>query len=303
MPLVDFLQSLSTRIWKRLWIMSLFLVCSIPLQQNFRAAFSSNGAGIFEGTLYLHRLASFDALSNFMRPKKRTVAYAASVTGFKKGDTGLLESAAVLHQSIKLAMQKSARYDYHIYAFAHPDAESIAPKMKQLGYRIQIRDTPFDVSDIPNKEFVAAQKGGCCFEKEYINLYSWLLLDYQVVIHLYLNTLVLKPMDDLFDLMTDPNYDRKNFQNAAMWTNMGDYDGDVVDFLFTRDYYMVHPPYHQPHQIGVQGGFLAVRPNADTFAKLVETIVTGSHWSERTELGTEGLSRIRWLLWCCDHSR
>ena len=34
-----------------------------------------------------------------------------------------------------------------------------------------------------------------------MKLYSYLLFDYPVVVHLDLDTLVLRPMDDLFDFM------------------------------------------------------------------------------------------------------
>ena len=114
-----------------------------------------------------------------------------------------------------------------------------------------------------------------------------MLLDYPAVIHLDLDTLVLKPMDDLFDLLSNPNYNRGDFQKSAMWTNMNEYDG-AVDFLFTRDYYMVHPPYHQPHQIGVQGGFLALRPSEEIFAKFIDTIVHNNNF-ERTRWGGKAL--------------
>ncbi|KAG7368648.1 hypothetical protein IV203_031391 [Nitzschia inconspicua] len=213
--------------------------------------------------------------------KKKTIAYAVSITSYdpKNKEAHLLDRAAVLHQSIKLAMQQSTRYHFHLYCFLHPDAKSIALQMEHLGYRVQIRETPFNISDVPNGNFVAAQTNGCCLEKEYIKLYSWLLDDYPVVIHMDLDTLVLRPMDDLFDLMTDPSYDRKRFQNASMWTDMEKFEGPV-DFLFTRDYNMVDPPRKKPHQIGVQGGFFAVRPNAYDFQKYIDTIVSGEHWFE-----------------------
>jgi len=58
------------------------------------------------------------------------VAYAVSITQFKLSDKGgqkLIDQAAVLHQSIKLAMQKSRQYDCHIYAFVHPEAIDAKP--------------------------------------------------------------------------------------------------------------------------------------------------------------------------------
>ena len=75
-------------------------------------------------------------------------------------------------------------------------------------------------------------------EKEYLKLYSYLLLDYPVVVHLDLDTLVLKPMDDVFDIMTDPFYSRTKFKHHSMWKEEEGRNG-LVDFVFTRDYNMV----------------------------------------------------------------
>ena len=75
-------------------------------------------------------------------------------------------------------------------------------------------------------------------EKEYLKLYSYLLLDYPVVVHLDLDTLVLKPMDDVFDIMTDPLYNRIKFKHHSMWKEEEGRNG-LVDFVFTRDYNMV----------------------------------------------------------------
>ena len=102
-------------------------------------------------------------------PSKMTVAYAVTISNFsvktaiQKGT--ILDRAAVLHQSIKLAMEKSLRYDYHLYAFVHPDAIEAKPMLERLGYRVQIRDTPFNITDISNPELIEAQNNGCCGEK------------------------------------------------------------------------------------------------------------------------------------------
>jgi hypothetical protein len=173
-------------------------------------------------------------------PKRSIIAYAVTITKFDPGEKKsipLLGRAAVLHQSIKIAMN-SSRYDYHMYAFVHPEADNLSSSLEQFGYHVLIRDTPFNISEVTNSDFIHAQEIGCCMEKEYIKLYSYTLLDYPVVIHLDLDVLVLKPMDDLFDLMISPTYDKKHFQNSTMWADLETAHGPV-DFLFTRDYNMV----------------------------------------------------------------
>jgi hypothetical protein len=245
---------------------------------------------------------------------KTTVAYAVSITSYKKTSTHfeLIDRAAVLHQSIKHAMQKSKRYDYHIYAFVHPEATDAKPLLERLGYKVQIRDTPFNISKVDNFQLVDGQRIGCCGEKEYIKLYSYLLSDYPVVVHLDLDTIVLRPMDDLFDFMalTQPNATTKltpeqvqSFaKTSSMWLNPNRTSDtnethayreildrpEQINFMYTRDYNMVDPPDKNPYQMGVQGGFLVIRPNQRDFDRMVEVIKTGgggfdhSHWGFET---------------------
>jgi alpha-N-acetylglucosamine transferase len=80
-----------------------------------------------------------------------------------------------------------------------------------------VRDTPFNISEVKNQKFINAQGVGCCGQKEYMKLYSYTLLEYDVVVHVDMDVIVLKPMDDLFDLMTNNlTYDKRNFQNSTM---------------------------------------------------------------------------------------
>jgi hypothetical protein len=94
------------------------------------------------------------------------IAYATTITDCKSSEQDrLIERAAVLHMSIKLATQKSTKYRYHIYAFVHPDAVQCVSSLQKLGYRIKIHETPFNKSAIPNENLIIAQGNGCCGEK------------------------------------------------------------------------------------------------------------------------------------------
>lgn len=168
--------------------------------------------------------------------KKTKIAYAVSVTGCNlTSNPTLLDGAAVVHQSIRLASANSS-YGYHMIAFVHPDAAACTPYLSHLGYEIQVRDTPFNISAIRNPDLILAQGNSCCGEKEYLKLYSYLQLDYPVVVHLDLDTIVLKPMDDVFDLMLKPSFNRSKLD--VMWLKPEEFP-ERVDFLFTRDYNMV----------------------------------------------------------------
>ena len=54
-------------------------------------------------------------------------------------------------------------------------------------------------------------------------------------------------------------------------------DPEQINFMFTRDYNMVEPPRKRPYQIGVQGGFLVIRPNRRDFDRTIEIILTGGN--------------------------
>ena len=245
---------------------------------------------------------------------KTTVAYAVTVTKFKLSEDKNnnfkhIDRAAVLHQSIKLAMQKSLRYDYHIYAFVHPEAIDAKPLLERLGYRVQVRDTPFNITEIQNSDLVNGQTVGCCGEKEYLKLYSYLLSDYPVVVHLDLDTIVLRPMDEVFDFMalTQTTATRKLSLNqvdsfaktSTMWMNKTFNvslshssrtileNPEQINFMFTRDYNMVNPPLKKPYQIGVQGGFLVIRPNQRDFDRMVEIIKAGGDYQGSSWGGDE----------------
>jgi hypothetical protein len=116
-------------------------------------------------------------------------------------------------------------------------------------------------------------------------LYSYLLLDYPVVVHLDLDTIVLKSMDQLFDMMTTKRptlQQRQQFASeSSMWYKNSTTTSPLItmpqriDFMFTRDYNMVEPPRKQVFQMGVQGGFLLVRPSQDDFKDMVNLILSG----------------------------
>ena len=56
-------------------------------------------------------------------------------------------------------------------AFVHPGAASCSQVFRDLGYTVQIRETPFNVTDIQEnflREHIV--KSGCCGEKEYLKV-------------------------------------------------------------------------------------------------------------------------------------
>lgn len=246
------------------------------------------------------------------QPKaKATIAYAVSLTscgsstnihdnianGGFSSDPSFREGAAVLAHSIHLSSirnfaQSKSYYDYKLIVFVHPTARPCSDIFEELGYELQIRDTPFQVADIQSawlQEHIV--KSGCCGEKEYLKLYSYLQFDYPIVIHLDLDSLILKPMDDLFDVMLadkllidvgnnnegggggeEESIESARGRISVMHDNPLPESGSI-DAYFTRDYNMINPG---KKHVGVQGGFIIVRPNQAAFDEYIRIVLSGN---------------------------
>jgi hypothetical protein len=204
---------------------------------------------------------------------KATIAYAISITSCQDGK-GLLDGAAVLQHAIYLnsirASNKS-QYDFAMFAFVHPNAANCTTPLEALGYQVQLRETPIRIQDVRGEYKQTAAKSGCCGEKEWLKLYTYLLTDYPVAVHVDLDVLILQPLDDLFDAMLFG----AQF-HAGMWKEHDTPQPINANAFFTRDYNMVIPGKRQNHQVGVQGGFLVVRPDPQVFAEYIDIILEGN---------------------------
>jgi len=210
------------------------------------------------------------------RTPKGVVAYATSVTHCKAGSS-LVDGAAVLKHSIHLSSirnpNSTSKYDYEMIAFVHSNATACAPVLEKLGYSVQIRETPVDISKINNTAFVERlrnPKSGCCGEKEFLKLYAYALMDYPIAVHLDLDVLVLRPLDQLFDAMLLPENTTKRLPDA-MWNKTVEHP---INAFFTRDY-PLSPTIKPADKVGMQGGFLVVRPDMDVYEKYRQIIHNG----------------------------
>ena len=112
--------------------------------------------------------------------------------------------------------------------------------------------------------------GSCCGEKELIKLEAYTFTDHPIVVHMDLDTLVLKPMDSIFDLMLGKSSDATSTTVDRMWKE--ETIPETINAFFTRDYNMVPPrTKYKP----VQGGFLVLRPDMAVYQEFVEIIKTG----------------------------
>ena len=222
-----------------------------------------------------------------------TIPYAISVTSCDKRDL-VVGGAAVLQHSIHLnsirTPSSGSRYDYEMVAFVHPDAVECTDILDALNYKVLIKQEPFQTDQIRGEYWRWANRTGCCGVKEWLKLYSYTLTQYPVVVHLDLDCVVLKPLDDLFDAMIVTTTPRdstvKDIASTrsripAMWVNTTDLP-ETIDFFFTRDYGMVQDLGKRPvHKMGVQGGFLVLRPNRTVFQEFIDIILEGNYTEAR----------------------
>mmetsp|Transcript_12236 Transcript_12236/g.18765 ORF Transcript_12236/g.18765 Transcript_12236/m.18765 type:complete len:466 (-) Transcript_12236:29-1426(-) len=189
------------------------------------------------------------------------------------------DQAAVLFYSIHRNSIRNpssgSKYDYKLYAFVHPDASDCAEGLERIGYEVSIRKSPVDKNEIKGnlKEYV--DQASCCQEKEFLKLYSYTLVEHDVVVHLDLDCLLFQPLDDLYDSMVTESKARS--QLPLQWGNGTKNLPTDIEAFFTRDYNLVDPPRRQPHEIGVQGGFIVVKPNIDIFNQYKEIIIEGHY--------------------------
>ena len=265
-----------------------------------------------------------------------TIAYVVTITsceGHERDNTfQIVEGASVLRHSIHMNSIRSQNtsnnntssiYDYQLYAFYHPDAVACAIPLLEFGYIIEARPTPVQVADIQNpllRERIV--KNGCCGEKELIKLEAFTLTSYPLVVLLDIDTLILQPLDRLFQFMLLPSKEEKDHPPARPQRTTLPLDDDdllyypnkpalggrntnvtidfhsssssssSIDFLYTTDYAMVNADrYIKP----VQGGFVILRPNRTIYNDFIHIVQVGDFQFEgNTDLGWGGRTGRFW---------
>ena len=258
--------------------------------------------------------------SSVIPPPPIVIGYAVSITGC--GPDPITEGAAILQHSIhRTSIRHSStstsdsttstsdssdthkgRYDYQMYAIYHPSAKECAMPLQALGYTLLERETPVSVSDIQG-EYLRTHiaQNGCCGDTELIKLYAYTLVQHPLVVHLDLDTILLQPLDPLFDYMllsldTSSNSNNNNhhpesssssppsneqihqrMKDMVMWPDQfpplsSTHTTTTINAMFTYDYNMVTPKtLYKP----VQGGFLLLRPNIQVYEEFQQLIRIG----------------------------
>jgi len=166
-------------------------------------------------------------------------------------------------------------------AIIHLSAMQCIEPFRQLGYLIITHDTPIDITKVRGaylREHVT--KSGCCGEREYIKLYAYSLLNYPIVVHLDLDSILLQPFDELFDAMFDPTIKLPFYH--TMYKYNRHQQPNVINAYFTRDYPMAN--YGKRH-VNIQGGLFIIKPDIHALKEFQSLILEGNFTPSR---GWEG---------------
>uniref|UniRef100_A0A7S3HGE2 Uncharacterized protein n=1 Tax=Spumella elongata TaxID=89044 RepID=A0A7S3HGE2_9STRA len=185
---------------------------------------------------------------------KPKIAYAITVTK----DGSFLDGALVLGYAARKYHDASkgfpSAYDVDLVAFVAPPVVSSIPTLEKFGWKVLRRELPVRIDEIQNQDYAQKMKNsGCCGADEFLKLWAYTLTDYHRVIHLDMDSIIFKNMDQIF------NIDK--------------------EFLFTGDYNMKGNCKYPP----VQGGFLVVQPSMQTFEDFKEIIRRGNHGAKGWE--------------------
>lgn len=193
-----------------------------------------------------------------------------------------LEGPIVLAESVR-----RFHPDVTLIAIAHSSSKDLpcgVQSLEKFGYEMHYHDLPVAAEDIENEDYVRIAKyerQGCCGLREFLKLYCYTLTDYDVVIHLDLDMLLMKPMDDLINVMLGRELTKPipTYRNEPVPTS-------GVDFLYTRDYKGGKDlPHRNVQKMAVQGGFFMIRPSMEVFEDM-KSIVRRGNFS--VEQGWEG---------------
>mmetsp|Transcript_20598 Transcript_20598/g.42882 ORF Transcript_20598/g.42882 Transcript_20598/m.42882 type:complete len:539 (+) Transcript_20598:602-2218(+) len=248
-----------------------------------------------------------------------TVAYIISIFQCSpKMSQHLFDTATILQRSIKLNSHPKhphSRYAFKLIAFTIGDIQPCDTFLKLAGFELSPQVPPINKLwiEMPEGSNLRSAIGddGCCGDYELVKLNSYLLEEYAMVVHLDLDTLILRPMDELFNVMYfDPNGEegrearRKlvdvvapTYLNKRVYGAEGREQMEVEDVnatvaegllrnvtvnaFYTKDYNMIIPKSKQSKRVGVQGGFLVLRPSFETYKELISMVYTGEHYPGR----------------------
>lgn len=176
--------------------------------------------------------------------RRKKVAYAITITK----DGFFQDGAAVLAWSIiKQAQHSRHDTDISLVAFVHPLVVEARPKLRKLGFHVIEAPMPINITAIEHK-FLREKinLNGCCGASELIKLNAYRLLQYDNVVHMDADTMVINPINEILHT----NYSLVYTTDPNMATHKGE------------------------DKMPAQGGFLVLKPSETDFRAIIDTLMT-----------------------------
>uniref|UniRef100_A0A7S1BHA7 Nucleotide-diphospho-sugar transferase domain-containing protein n=1 Tax=Corethron hystrix TaxID=216773 RepID=A0A7S1BHA7_9STRA len=177
-----------------------------------------------------------------------------------------------------------------MYAIVHRQAETCSEKIKEMGFEVMVVDHPVEQSDIRGEHLRKnIHREWCCGHQEFIKLFAY-TLPHEIVVHVDIDFLFLKPMDHLFDAIL---YHKDSPEGRAAREKIelqrpGDVLPDRIGAFITRDWPQVAPNKFPP---AYQAGFLVARRDHSIMHEMVEVIKEGNYsngWGHNYGWGNKG---------------
>ena len=246
-----------------LLIFCLFIIALAMIRFNFRVSTHPDlhTRGLHQSSSLrpggMKAMVRMDHLDN--NSPRLKIAVAITVTK----DGPYLDGAAVLMHSVRLV---KSRHDIEFVAIIHAGVQSTRAGLVSLGFKLHEFTMPINSSEIQGKYLrEEIDKSGCCGAGELLKLRAWQLTEYDRVIALDMDAVLVRNIDHLFEQASP--------------------EGSI---MFTYDHAMNNPK--SAFKPPVQGGFLLIKPAEHVYQELVQIVREGDF---RPGTGWAG-SRIGW---------
>jgi len=147
--------------------------------------------------------------------------------------------------------------------------------LKTAGFHIVVVDSPVQPREIRGAYLRDnIEMEWCCGSAEFIKLYAYTLPE-PIVVHVDIDYVFLKPLDDLFDAILYPKDSPQGRRARAnlVLERPEDVIPDTIDAFITRDWPQVIPG----RKALYQAGFLVARRNPDILQEAVDIIKEGNY--------------------------
>jgi hypothetical protein len=157
---------------------------------------------------------------------------------------GFVDGAAILAHSV--ALTQSPEYPVSMIALVNPKVQKMRPLLTKMGYRVVEYIFPFTSAEIKGPLKDVIDESGCCGMAELAKLGAYTLTEFEKVLIMDSDTLLLQNIDEL-------------------WSSK-------KDILYTYD--------HGLKGGCINGGFAMIRPDQKQYQGVLDTIKAGEFYTE-----------------------